>query len=201
MTFAFDEKILKLLPIPKPGGLLDIITKPKLPGTGFQLGSHFGTNAGTGSFGFGFGFGGQFGSSGTGLSVPPKEKDLVKPNTTQGKEKPGPRPNWGEEDPSKYDSIEEENKPPKYETREKEDKRLDWEEIGEIDKDPKAEYLMDGELVNDGLIQPRNNRNRGKRFIESKIYHVPLVFRSNAKPYQVKIHSSPNNLLEENSRM
>lgn len=197
--------------IPLPG--LDFLTKPKTPSTGFQINKQFvaGTPFGGGSFGFGFGIGGQFGGSpGTGVNLPPKEKpESGKPEISwedEGKEKVGPRPNWGEEDeeqplpetyeeknPPKPNSYEDKDKP---KSEEKKDSRPDWEGIGEIDHEKRSDDLLDSELVADGLIQPRLNRDRVKRFIESKIYHVALKkgFISNARVSKVKFRRNDNSL-------
>ncbi|GBO06278.1 hypothetical protein AVEN_194174-1 [Araneus ventricosus] len=55
-----------------------------------------------------------------------------------------------------------------------------WDDIGENPDDYSTEVPIED------IIQPRL---RPKRFIESKIYHVPLLYRSNGRPYQVKIKS------------
>ncbi|GFX15643.1 uncharacterized protein TNCV_2131291 [Trichonephila clavipes] len=55
---------------------------------------------------------------------------------------------------------------------------LSWDDIGE---EPEG---YGTEIPIEDIIQPRL---RPKRFIESKIYHVPLTYRSNGKPYLVKI--------------
>ncbi|GFT64862.1 uncharacterized protein NPIL_82761 [Nephila pilipes] len=56
--------------------------------------------------------------------------------------------------------------------------RLSWDDIGE---DPEG---YSTEIPIEDVIQPRL---RPKRFIESKIYHVPLTYRSNGRPYRVNI--------------
>ncbi|GIX99693.1 uncharacterized protein CDAR_616191 [Caerostris darwini] len=79
---------------------------------------------------------------------------------------------WESEKPKK-----EENK--KWE-QQKKPEGPSWEDIGE---EPET---YNTEVPIEDIIQPRN---RPKRFIESKIYHVPLLYRSNGRPYQVKIRS------------
>lgn len=139
----------------------------------------------------------------------PKPKPVIPQNPAVNHPKPGMT--WEDEEdekahdypPSKdkdYSKPDEKDyaKPGSYQetgSPKREDKRPDWEDIGEVyEKDPKSENYMDSDLVGDGLIQPRLNKKRNKRFIESKIYHVPLMFRSNAKPSRVKIHNSLNSI-------
>lgn len=258
---------------PRPGGIIDSLTKPRVPGGGLQLGSHLGggISFGLGSFGFNLGFNKQYVPGG--VNLPPKDPHVpegetgypdgnpyvpgVKPGYPEDnpyvpgvipgypngnpyvpgvkpvypgenpyipKPKPvipqnpavkPPKPSltWEDEedekvpgyppskdkDYSKPGSYEKDYpKPGSYEetgSPKREDKRPDWEDIGEVyEKDPKSENYMDSDLVGDGLIQPRLNKKRNKRFIESKIYHVPLMFRSNAKPSRVKIHNSLNSI-------
>ncbi|XP_055952638.1 uncharacterized protein LOC129988436 isoform X1 [Argiope bruennichi] len=86
---------------------------------------------------------------------------------------------WEYEKPKKEAHKEwkpEEEKPVKH----KPDKPAgsSWDDIGENPEDYSTEVPIED------IIQPRL---RPKRFIESKIYHVPLLYRSNGRPYQVKI--------------
>lgn len=231
---------------PRPGGIIDTLTKPKIP----QLGSHGGLSFGIGPFGISFGYKKEYVPGG--VNVPPghphvpevkpeypEEKPWEKPvipNVPEGKpiipnvpevkpEKPGyaweeemdevkvpkyPRPspwNKGEKDHSKPGSYEEDKKDyPKpgyeqdkgYPKREDKDDLPDWEDIGETsDTDSKSENFMNSDLVGAGFLQPRLKNRRNKRFIESRVYHVPLIYRSNAKPYRVKIENKVNNLMKE----
>ncbi|CAL1299661.1 unnamed protein product [Larinioides sclopetarius] len=94
---------------------------------------------------------------------------------------------WEFEKPKKEANKEwepEEEKPIKHKPH-----GLSWDNIGENPDDYSTEVPIED------IIQPRL---RPKRFIESKIYHVPLLYRSNGKPYQVKIKSR-NDLDESKS--
>lgn len=248
---------------PRPGGIIDTLTKPKIPG--FQFGSQLGggLSLGVGSFGFNFGFNKQYVPGGTYL--PPKDPHVpegkpignpydpeVKPDYPDEKpyvpgvkpeypdEKPyvpGVKPGYPDEKPyvpgvkpgvkpevPEVTWEEEEEKIPQYPRpnrnkgdskpesfedgygndkghpkREDTDFKPDWEDIGEYPEDAKSENFMNSDLTGAGLIQPRQNKRRSKRFIESRVYHVPLVFRSNAKPYQVKIQSNLNSLMKKDA--
>lgn len=202
--------------------ILGILTKPKIPGLNIQLGTgSFGFNLGIGGF-LPSGGGGNYPHRET-VHVKPghpwdDKKEKVGPRPNWGDEKDnGPKPgshDYGKDDypkPGPYDDYADYSKPGGYEEdkdysnpgslkdskdypkpEEKKDSLPDWEDIGE--KDPKSESLMDRDLIGEGFIQPRLNRRRSKRYIESRVFHVPLLFRSNGKPYKVKINSHPNSL-------